>query len=75
MLQAAIRGTTKSLDMIKLIIVSESWKKIFPDKKENKCLSFGEETLSTAELATTQKHMEHYENVNAKNNEQWFKLD
>jgi hypothetical protein len=46
---------TKLLDMLKLIVVSKSWRKILLDSGENECMASDEETIPMAESATALK--------------------
>ncbi|XP_064421026.1 jerky protein homolog-like [Latimeria chalumnae] len=70
----AIYEVSRARNMVKPVTISRSWKKIFPDNRENKCLGF-DEVISAANLAAILQHTEGCENVDNENIEQWFEVD
>uniref|UniRef100_H3AHU5 HTH CENPB-type domain-containing protein n=1 Tax=Latimeria chalumnae TaxID=7897 RepID=H3AHU5_LATCH len=71
----AIYEVSRAWNMVKPVTISRSWKKIFPDNRENECLGFDEEDISAANLAAILQHTEGCENVDNENIEQWFEVD
>jgi hypothetical protein len=57
------------------ISISKSWGKIFPDSKEEECLSSEEEKFSVATLAAIFRNTSDCENVDSGTILKWFAVE